>query len=422
LGVEDEGDMTLKGPSGVRGPSGLLNEEALDHLVERTHATVHSIRDRGRIPLMVGGDCPVLLGALASIGPGTGPGLVMLDGHEDAWPPSLSETGEASDSELGIALGLISDLSPTLAAWTPLVAGPRVALLGPRDSDEIAKRGGTPVAPHVALFLDDRSVTARGPERSAVEALERSGKVSSGCTSTSMFSPRRTSPRPITFSPVALAGPSSRSSPPRFWPAPGRRASASPSTTRIGTQDGPWRGGSWTSSFAWSRSSRPKDRLDRPAVETWRSVRGQEHADGLLRAAVALVVAESPPCVEHRAVDRDREHEPVEPGRALRHSPEPREPADLGKHNPPKGEQSRLTSDTDQRSSEAEQRAFEIVRLFELDDSLIEGIADRTTVSVNSCSRTEGRALGAALRLLSWTSGRSTASASAHPRLPQRLR
>jgi hypothetical protein len=47
--------------------------------------------------------------------------------------------------------------------------------------------------------------------------------------------------------------------------------------------------------------------------------------------------------------------------------------------------------------------AFEIVRLFELDDSLIEGLADRTTVSVNSCSRTEGRALGAALRLLSWT-------------------
>jgi hypothetical protein len=80
-----------------------------------------------------------------------------------------------------------------------------------------------------------------------------------------MFSPRRISPRPITFSPVALAGPSSRSSPPRFWPAPGRRASASPSTTRIGTQDGPWRGGSWTSSFAWSRSSRPKDRpIDRP--------------------------------------------------------------------------------------------------------------------------------------------------------------
>jgi arginase len=176
LGVEDDGDLDLREPSGTRGPSGLLNEQALDHLVETTHTTVHAIRDRGRIPLMVGGDCPVLLGGLASIGPGTGPGLVMADGHEDAWPPSLSDTGEASDSELGIALGLISELPPTLAKWTPLVAGPRVALLGPRDSDEITERGAASVAPQVALFLDDRQVRERGPERAAVAALEAIGE------------------------------------------------------------------------------------------------------------------------------------------------------------------------------------------------------------------------------------------------------
>lgn len=176
LGVDDGGDMGLKEPSGTRGPSGLLNEQALDHLVETTHTTVHAIRDRGRVPLMVGGDCPVLLGGLASIGPGTGPGLVMVDGHEDAWPPPLSDTGEASDSELGIALGLISDLPPTLARSTPLVAGGRVAVLGPRDSDEIAERGAASVAPHVALFCDDRQVLDRGPERAAGEALEAIGE------------------------------------------------------------------------------------------------------------------------------------------------------------------------------------------------------------------------------------------------------
>ena len=176
LGVADEGDMGLKEPSGVRGPSGLLNEEALDHLVATTHELVHAIRDRGRIPLMIGGDCPVLLGGLASIGPGTGPGLVMVDGHEDAWPPSLSETGEASDSELGIALGLISDLPPTLDAWTPLVAGSRVALLGPRDAEEIADRGAMSVAGQVAFFLDDRGITDRGPARAAAEALEAVGE------------------------------------------------------------------------------------------------------------------------------------------------------------------------------------------------------------------------------------------------------
>ena len=176
LGVADAGDMGLTEPSGVRGPSRLLNEEALDHLVETTHELVHAIRDRGRIPLMVGGDCPVLLGGLAAIGPRTGAGLVMIDGHEDAWPPSLSETGEASDSELAIALGLISELPPTLADWTPLVAGSRVALLGPRDSDEIAGRGARSVAAQVAFFLDDRGITDRGPARAAAAALGAVGE------------------------------------------------------------------------------------------------------------------------------------------------------------------------------------------------------------------------------------------------------
>jgi arginase len=176
LGVEDGGDLELMEPSGTRGPSGLLNEQALDHLVETTHTTVHAIRDRGRVPLMVGGDCPVLLGGLASIGPGTGPGLVMVDGHEDAWPPSLSDTGEASDSELGIALGLIPELPPTLARWGPLVAGSRVAVLGPRDSDELTKRGVAPVGPQVALFLDEGQVHERGSEPAAGEALEAIGQ------------------------------------------------------------------------------------------------------------------------------------------------------------------------------------------------------------------------------------------------------
>jgi arginase family enzyme len=109
LGVGDEGDLALKRPSGVRGPSDLLNEAALDHLVETTHTTVHSIRDRGRIPLMIGGDCPVLLGGLASIGPRTGSGLLMVDGHEDAWPPPLSETGECWTKPLEIRRVLSSE-------------------------------------------------------------------------------------------------------------------------------------------------------------------------------------------------------------------------------------------------------------------------------------------------------------------------
>jgi arginase len=174
LGVEDGGDLELKEPSGTRGPSGLLNEQALDHLVETTHTTVHAIRDRGRVPLMVGGDCPVLLGGLASIGPGTGPGLVMVDGHEDAWPPSSSETGEASDSEIAIALGRIQALPRPLPELIPLIAPSALAFFGPRDLAEIEEAGVESIRDQVAFFADDQDVLSADapPEELMAAALE----------------------------------------------------------------------------------------------------------------------------------------------------------------------------------------------------------------------------------------------------------
>ena len=91
--VPDAGDLDLPQGSGVRGPSGLLNERALGTLVTATHdAVARSLAD-GRRPLLVGGDCPVLLGALAAgRGRDKAAGLLHVDGHEDAWPPELSPT------------------------------------------------------------------------------------------------------------------------------------------------------------------------------------------------------------------------------------------------------------------------------------------------------------------------------------------
>jgi arginase len=161
LGVPDGGDMQLEGPSGERGPSGLLNEPALAHLVLATRAWVRETRVGERLPLLVGGDCPVFLGALAAIaGEAQRHGLVMIDGHEDAWPPALSQTGEASDSELGIALGTIRDrLPPPLHDLTPVVDPGHVAVLGPRDATEIAEGGAKSVRADVAFF----STTAKLP-------------------------------------------------------------------------------------------------------------------------------------------------------------------------------------------------------------------------------------------------------------------
>ncbi|WP_332870110.1 arginase family protein, partial [Geodermatophilus chilensis] len=173
-GVQNAGDLTLEVPSGQCGPSGLLNEQALSRLVMATRDMVRAVHGRDRVPLLVGGDCPVLLGALAAIAGGQrAHGLIMIDGHEDAWPPALSETGEASDCELGIALGTISVALPSpLDECVPLVDPAHMALLGPREARAIAQGGATSVRSDVACFLDDEEVASRGGEASMTAAMD----------------------------------------------------------------------------------------------------------------------------------------------------------------------------------------------------------------------------------------------------------
>jgi arginase len=161
LGVEDAGDLELEGPTGERGASGVLNEPSLVRLVETTRERVSAARDRGRLPLLVGGDCPVVLGALAGLrSSGERPGLIMLDGHEDAWPPPRSPTGEGSDSEIAIALGRVDDLPPPLAELLPLLDISALAYVGPRDRDEIVAAGLDSLRDQVPFFADGAETSA----------------------------------------------------------------------------------------------------------------------------------------------------------------------------------------------------------------------------------------------------------------------
>jgi arginase len=170
--VRDGGDLELLGGTGLRGPSGLLNERALGRLVTATRHAVAGALHRGRLPLLVGGDCPVLLGALAAgRDDDRDPGLLLVDGHEDAWPPERSTTGEASDSELAIALGRVTGLPAPLDDLVPLLTPDRVAMLGPRDRRELDEAGVESLDGAIALFRDDVAVRASGAAASAREAV-----------------------------------------------------------------------------------------------------------------------------------------------------------------------------------------------------------------------------------------------------------
>ena len=172
--VHDAGDLALLPGDGVRGRSGLLNEAGLARLVVATREAVASAHDRRRLPVLVGGDCPVLLGALAATRDRHGScGLLFVDGHEDAWPPARSTTGEASDCELAIALGSVdTPLPQPLAGLVPLLPPQAVAMLGPRDRAELEREDVASLLGTVALFIDDEALRAEGPSTVARRAIE----------------------------------------------------------------------------------------------------------------------------------------------------------------------------------------------------------------------------------------------------------
>ena len=130
----------------------------------------------GDLALVIGGDCPVLLGCLTGAGDIVGDvGLLFVDGHEDAWPPASSTTGEAADCELGLALGLHRDNLPVgFTQLLPTLDPRAVVALGPRDAEELAVHE-IPSITNMITFrtAEDLGTTLASAASSAAEATAR---------------------------------------------------------------------------------------------------------------------------------------------------------------------------------------------------------------------------------------------------------
>ena len=78
-------DVTTPEPEPSRGPAGFLNEDALIAMIDTVYGRVRGSLAERRFPLLYGGDCAVLLGAVAALrDEAGGAGLLFLDAHEDA--------------------------------------------------------------------------------------------------------------------------------------------------------------------------------------------------------------------------------------------------------------------------------------------------------------------------------------------------
>lgn len=167
--VRDYGDVAMVAPTPERSwISGIIAEESLISMTQGVQQAVDLALTEGRFPLVLGGDCPVLLGCLAAVRSRFArTGLLFVDGHEDAYPPHRSSTGEAADMELGLALGSVSapGLSADLARLLPLVRPDEVGMLGVRDATLLRTEGVRSLAQEVELY-DDQAL-----QRESLESI-----------------------------------------------------------------------------------------------------------------------------------------------------------------------------------------------------------------------------------------------------------
>ena len=137
LGAEDRGDLDVRIRGDHRDPAtGVIG---IDGVLATTHAVRAAVRDivaAGARPLVLGGCCTLVPGALAGLRDAGGAvGVAYVDGHVDVYDGQSSPTGEAADMPMSVAFGL----GP--AAWVQAAGGPSAApadvvVLGARDPEE----------------------------------------------------------------------------------------------------------------------------------------------------------------------------------------------------------------------------------------------------------------------------------------------
>jgi arginase len=92
--------------SGLRDPaSGVLNAPQVAAYAVALADTIGSVLGAGDVPLVLGGDCSVLLGGALALRRRGGGGLLFLDGHADFYQPSAEPLGEAASMDLALATG-----------------------------------------------------------------------------------------------------------------------------------------------------------------------------------------------------------------------------------------------------------------------------------------------------------------------------
>ena len=158
--------------------SGVRNGQAIAAYSQRLAAAVQAVVTSGAFPLVLGGDCSVLLGPLLALRRQGRYGLCFIDGHLDLLTPETSASKGAAGMDLALAIGYGPDLLANLDGLRPLVQDSHVVALGYRGGTDGYGALTEPTTRPPLLWLPLTDIRNQGPVAAAEAALslfEREG-------------------------------------------------------------------------------------------------------------------------------------------------------------------------------------------------------------------------------------------------------
>jgi arginase len=131
------------------------------------------ILDRGDFPLVLGGDCSILLGNLLALRKVGRCGLLFVDGHADFYQPSAEPKGEVASMELAFATGRGPDIVADIKGLGPLVRDDDVVVFGRRDAAEAEEYGSQRIEDTQIEIFDLDQIKIAGVDSCIATALAR---------------------------------------------------------------------------------------------------------------------------------------------------------------------------------------------------------------------------------------------------------
>ena len=174
LGIADRGDLDVRIRGEERDPeTGIVGSPDVLAMTGTVRAAIRDMVAARERPLVLGGCCSLVPGALAGVRDAAGEvGIANVDGHVDVYDGETSPTGEGADMPLAVAFGL----GPV--AWVEVSGGPSTrpgqgVIVGARDPEEAEDVSGL-----LAGELADLLVLP--PDVLRTQGLRASGELAAG--------------------------------------------------------------------------------------------------------------------------------------------------------------------------------------------------------------------------------------------------